>query len=300
MAIAYVCMGSLYGYEVETELPLERLNSGPGSRGVLRIEAAGFPLREPDREPEGVLEEDGWRWYASYEIDGGCLLAMPPTAVFDLAPGPLRVIVDSRGEDPELLEHRIASSAICTLLSMRKDLVLHASSVEAGGRATIFCGPTTRGKSTMARVLGEAGHPVIGEDGIAISLEGEPFAFPGARGIRTRRGESRAVELVPDPGPVEPGPSPVEAVVLLGERGERLEVERLEPARALALLTPNLVHSGGRGSIGVAFNRLAKLLGSVPAFEARLPDDLDALPEAAERLLESTAVGGLNSAPVRG
>jgi hypothetical protein len=281
-------MGSLYGYEVETELPLERLNSGPGQRGVLRVEPAGTPLREPDREPEGALEEDGWRWYASYEVDGGCLLSMPPTAVFDLAPDELRVVVDSDAEDLELLEHRVASSAICTLLSMREDLVLHASAVEADGRAAIFCGPTTRGKSTLARVLGEAGRPVIGEDGIAISLEGEPIAFPGARGIRSRSGESRAVELIPDPGPLEPGPSPVAAVFLLGERGDRLEVERLQPSRALALLTPNLVHSGGRGSIGVAFARLATLLSSVPAFEARLPDDLDALPESALRLLEST------------
>jgi hypothetical protein len=149
-------------------------------------------------------------------------------------------------------------------------------------------------------VLGEAGHPVLGEDGIAISLDGEPAALPGARGVRRRRPRSRAVDLVPDPGPTEPGPSPVGAVVLLGERGEGLEIERLEPARALALLTPNLVHSGGRRSIGVAFNRLAALLGSTPAYEARLPDDLEALPDAAERLLESTDLRGLDSTTVRG
>jgi hypothetical protein len=79
----------------------------------------------------------------------------------------------------------------------------------------------------------------------------------------------------------------VAAVVLLGERGGRLTVEPLEPARALALLTPNLVHSGGRAAIGAAFADLATLLGPTPAFAASLPDDLGALPAAALELLDS-------------
>jgi hypothetical protein len=79
---------------------------------------------------------------------------------------------------------------------------------------------------------------------------------------------------------------------VLGERGTELEVERLEPARALALTTPNLVHSGGIGAIGAAFGSLAALLGRVPALRASLPDDLDALPEAAESLLVRAVAGG--------
>ncbi len=69
-------------------------------------------------------------------------------------------------------------------------------------------------------------------------------------------------------------------------------MERLERARALALLTPNLIHSGGRGSIATAFQRLAALLSTVPAFEISLPDDLAALPGACEALLDATRVRG--------
>jgi hypothetical protein len=279
-------MGSLYGYEVESELPLQRLNSAPGSRGLLTVRRAAEALREPKREPEGVLEDErGNRWYASFEGEGECLLLLPPTGGFLLEPEAGRVTVDARDGDRELLEHRLASSAVCTLLSLRGDLVLHAAAVEANGRAVVFCGPTTRGKSTLVRVLGEGGHPVLAEDGIAISFGGEPLAHPGARGVRTRNGSGRPVTLVPDPGPSEPGNCPVAAVAVLAERGAELEVERLEPARAMALLTPNLVHSGGIGSIGAAFANLARLLGPVPAFRAAVPDDLDALPEAAESLL---------------
>jgi hypothetical protein len=287
-------MGSLYGYEVRSKLPLRRLNRAAGRRGTLIVEEAAQPLREPERSPEGVLEDpQGRRWYASYEgEDGGCLLLLPPTGSFQLHPGERRVTVEWGDSDHELREHRLASGAICTLLSLGDDLVLHASAVEADGRAIVFCGPTTRGKSTLARALGEAGHPVLGEDGIVVSLGDPPTAHPGARGIRVRNGDRPGVTLVPDPGPREPDSCPVEAVIVLGERGGELEVERLDPAVALTALTPSLVHSGGIGSIGIAFGRLARLLGAVPSYRAAFPDDLDALPKAARFLLAKLRAAG--------
>jgi hypothetical protein len=286
-------MSSLYGFEVKSDLPLLRLNSAAGTRGELRIEAAASPHERPDRAPVSALvTDDGHCWYASYELDDGrCLVELPPAASFLLDPADGRVVVDSEASDAELREHRIVSSAVCTLLSMRGDLVLHASAVEAGGRAVLFCGPTQRGKSTLARALGESGRRLLGEDGIAIELgDREPVAFPGARGVRVRRcdGNNQAhTDLLPDPGSGEPDPCPVGAVVLLGERGRGLTVEPLEQARALALLTPNLVHSGSREAIGAAFANLARLLSSTPAFAASLPDDLAALPTSVQRLLDS-------------
>jgi hypothetical protein len=291
-------MGSLYGFEVESELPLHRLNAAAGTRGELRIERAAEPLLPPNREPDGFLEdEQGERWYASYELDGGRrLLQMPPTGSFVLEPEAMRVVVERSDEDDELLEHRIVSSVICTLLGEREDLVLHGAAVESAGRAVVFCGPSLRGKSTLARALGEDGYRLLGEDGVAIELgEDGPIAYPGARGVRVRSldGDGRhRTDLLADPGPGEPGPRPVAAVVLLGERGPVLEIERLERARALALLASNLIHSGSRSALAVGFGRLAMLLGSVPALSVSLPDDLAALPAAAQKFLDSTAVRG--------
>jgi hypothetical protein len=287
-------MGSLYGFEVKTELPLRRLNAAAGTRGELTIDVATKPLAVPRGEPVSTLAgDDGRLFYASHELDGRCLLELPPSGDFLLDPEPVRVAVRVGDGDEGLREHRVASSAVCTLLAMRGDLVLHASAVAVEGRAVLFCGPTGRGKSTLALALGEAGHGVLGEDGVAISLEREgPIAFPGARGIRVRSSGADGgwrTDLVPDPAPREPPPCPVAAVVLLGERGEALSIEPLPPARALALLTPNLVHSGGREAIAAAFARLARLLRTVPAFRASLPEDLGSLPVAAAGLLDVTA-----------
>lgn len=291
-------MGSLYGFEIESDLPLRRLNPVVGTRGTLAVARAEAPLGAPAQEPVSTLVDDaGRRWYASYELeDGRCLLELPPSGGFLVDPRAGRVVVDHRDGDEELLEHRIASSALCVLLALRGDLVLHASAVETDGRAVLFCGPTQRGKSTLARALGEAGHQLLGEDGIAIELGGDqPIAFPGARGVRSRSRDAQGrnrTDLVDDPGGGVPPPCPVVAVVLLEGRGEALAVDPLEPARALALLTPNLVHSGGRGSIGAAFANLATLLGSVPAFSASLPDDLELLSKSARDLLDSTSSDG--------
>ncbi|HEX4464167.1 MAG TPA: hypothetical protein VH042_05965 [Solirubrobacterales bacterium] len=292
-------MSSLYGFEVKSDLPLLRLNSARGTRGELRIEAAVEPLERPDQAPVSTLiSDDGHCWYASYELDDGrCLIELPPSARFLLEPAggrvvvdSGRVVVDSEASDAALREHRIVSSAVCTLLAMRGDLVLHASAIEADGRAVLFCGPTQRGKSTLARALGEAGHRLLGEDGVAIELgNGEPVAFPGARGVRVRGRDGNGLprtDLLPDPGSGVPGPCPVAAVVLLGERGERLTVERMQSVRALAMLTPNLVHSGSRIALGAAFANLAGLLSSTLAFAASLPDDLGALRANAELLLD--------------
>jgi hypothetical protein len=285
-------MGSLYGYEVETDLPLQRLNAARGTRGTVTVDTADGPLAEGRGEPVSALVSDeGKLWYASHELNGKCLLELPPTGEFLLDPDSCRVTIAAGEDEFEQLEHRIASSAICTLLALRGDLALHASAVAVGGRAVVFCGPSQRGKSTLVRTLGELGYPILGEDGVAIDPQSTPMVFPGARGVRLRTDPaSRAAELTPDPGPTEPGPCPLGAIVLLGERVADLESERLEPARALALLTPNLVHSGGRGAIAAAFARLARVLGAVPVLRVSFPDDLGALPDAAKSFLDSTSV----------
>jgi hypothetical protein len=289
-------MGSLYGFEVESEFPLRRLNAAAGTRGSLTVSAARGPLA-PDRgEPVITLvADDGRRYFASHELDGTCLLELPPTGELLLEPRAMRLAVDWRDDDEELLEHRIASAGICTLLAMRGDLVLHAAAVGTDDGAVVFCGPTRRGKSTLAATLGRLGRPLLSEDGVVVELDGAagPTAYPGARGVRMRlSGGDGRTDLLADPGPSEPSPSPIAAVVLLGERGEALAIEPLERARALALLTPHVVHSGGRAALGGAFARLATLLGAVPAFSASLPDDLAALPAAAEEFLDSAIVRG--------
>jgi hypothetical protein len=284
-------MGSVFGFEVSSDYPLRRLNAAAGTRGTIHVRRPASVPSEPQGEPQSKLEsDDGELIYASYATERGCLLTMPPTGDFLIEPGAGTVTVEDDQEHLDLFEHRLTSSAICTLLAMRGDLALHSSTIRAGGGAVVFCGPSHQGKSTLARSLGEAGHEVLAEDGVDVSLEGRPTAYPGPRGVRIRR--PGGVDLAPDPGPAEPPPLPVSAVVVLGERGARLEFETLEPALALTQLTPALIHDGSRAGIGDAFARLARLLHTVPVFRARLPDDLAALPSASRKVLDCVTDAG--------
>jgi hypothetical protein len=286
-------MPSLYGYEIESELPLTRLNQAPGTRGAISISQLTDPPAASEGEPVAQVDaEDGTPLYVVYVEDGRCALKMPPSGWFELDPNAGTVGVLREGGDDELLEHRISSTAICTLLAMRGDLTLHASGVALDGRAVIVCGASWAGKSSLARALGEAGHEVLGEDGIAIDLTAEPIAYPGPRGVRVRSGEGEGlrVDLAPDPGPAEPGPCAIGAVILLLERGDELLIERLDPTVALTRLTQTMIHDGTHDGISASFARLARLLHTVPGFTASLPDDLPELPAAAQDLLDATGL----------
>jgi hypothetical protein len=291
-------VGSLYGYEIDSELPLGRLNRSPGTRGKIRVAEAAEPLAAPqDVEPVDVQKtETGEPWFVSYELAASCLLRMPPVGSFLLEPEELQVTVQVGSDEAELLEHRIVSTAVCTMLAMRGDLALHAAGIETRGQAVLICGASLRGKSTLAATLGSLGHPLLAEDGSVIDVGNiEPVAFAGARGVRMRPvGDvrPRSALLAPDPGPREPEPCPVGALVLLAARGQALRVECLDRTRALTSIAQNLIHSGGYAAVGAGFERLAHVLRTVPAFEASLPDDLAALPEAAQSLLDALDMTG--------
>jgi hypothetical protein len=283
-------VGSLYGYEIDSELPLRRLNAAPGHRGAIAVRMAGNGLDERAGRVTAYVEtEAGQAIYAGAELSDGYLISIPNSAAFHVQPDERTIAVAPRGPNEEV-EHRLGCSALCTMLALRGDLSLHASAVEEAGRAVLFCGPAGHGKSTLASALGELGHPVLCEDGAVVEVSGDgALALPGPRGVRIRRRSDNRVRvsLVADPGPREPAPCPVAAVALLEERGVELRSERLAPAEAVALLTPHLIHTGGEASLATSFARLGSLLRRVPAYRVSLPDDRAALPEASGQLLES-------------
>lgn len=59
------------------------------------------------------------------------------------------------------------------LLHQREQAVLHASAVNVGGKAVLFCGRSGAGKSTMAAALGAAGYALLNDDISVIGRDGE-------------------------------------------------------------------------------------------------------------------------------
>lgn len=288
-------MGSVHGFEVESEVELARLGRAAGRRGTLRIATtADDPLDRPG-ELTAWDERDG----VSFAIArcAGATMTVHCSATGDyLVDGPRTAVTvrAAAGVEPAWLEHRLLSVVVPLMLAERGDLVLHAAAVALDGRALLFAAPSGRGKSTLAAALTRAGAALIAEDGVVLDVGGgrAPAAWSGPRGVRLRApGRSSAEHgfaagLMTD-GHSEPDPrTPVGALVLLRERGRDPAPAPLSPAVAAVRLAPALEHAGGPEGVRRSFALLAALAAAVPSYEVSLPDDLALLPAAAGALLE--------------
>ena len=304
-------MGSVYGYELESELPLRRVRDLPGPRGSLRLERGAEDSL--DRPGELIAAHDwgpGGNRFELVSRERTLLLSWTVSGAFEIDPaaGWIGVLT------PEFSEHRLASTVIPLLLAERGDLVFHASAVAVGGRAVLFCAPSGRGKSTLALQAHRLGHGVLSDDGAVVEVGRGGTAWPGLHGVvveeaggagtRTGAVEARSPMsrrrrlrmLAADP---DCGPAPVAAICELTERGDDLSVARLSPVEAVPALDHCLIHAGGSGSLRRAFSLLARLVERTPVFRVAMPDAMSRAGAATAGLLEAVlAADSVPTAPL--
>ena len=291
---------ALYGYEVESPLGFTLLRSGAGERGRLIIE----PTSEEEligRAGELVWwsEVDGSR-YVLANVPGGTLGWCSTSGAYLTEPAAARLRVVRQGSQ-ENWEHRLGAVMAPLLLAGRGDLSLHAATIETEAGALVVCGPSGRGKSTLAAALATAGAAIASEDGTVISdLDTAPRAWPGLTGVRLTGPamralgvpsvnggpENKARRLLTHDG-AESGsrPIPVGAVLVLRQRGgSAVSIRPLDPIDALPAVMPSAIYAGPP-ALEQTLNLAARLLERIPAYEVRLPDDLTALGRAAATLL---------------
>jgi hypothetical protein len=291
--------GSLYGFDVATDVPLARLRPEGGTRGTLTLALA--ELREP---PGGELVHD---WLGPTGVTFRmlrvgdrlhCSCSATGSFVVDAQAGSIEA--QPRSEITEMWEHRMVGTAIPLLLAERGDLVVHAAAVETAAGAVVFVGPPGRGKSTLALTGPTVGLRVLAEDGVDVDADG--VVWPGPRGVRIRRDvvDTLALETRFTPGGTlgrkathfvsedayATEPTPLAAVVMLAERSRTgLVAASIDPVAAVPALVPSLIF-GGSDRLGEAFALACRLVERVPIFRASMPDDLSAAPGALRELVE--------------
>jgi hypothetical protein len=284
--------GALFGYAIETDLPLARLRSAVAGRGTLRLAPGDIGLLDLPGELVGWYEtaEPPWR-IALARTRTGVLADCSNTGTFLVEPGEQRVRAVPRDDTGPRWQHVMVATAIPLLLSELGDLVLHASAVVADGRAVAFCAPAGRGKSTLAYRLATAARPLLAEDGLVLTPHEDGWlAWPGPKGVRLLNGDQPGKRThVVDPAAEMEEPAPLAAAVVLDERGDGpLEVERLEPVEGVQALMANATFVPGDGTRR-AFSAIARVAERIPVHRARLPDDLEAIVPAGEELLARVA-----------
>jgi hypothetical protein len=304
-------MGSLYGYEIDSDVPLSRVSEVPGELGRITVRVAeDHPLDDPAEVTRLVPDADGHPRYVAARLGGRTLAWHADAGSFTVDPESM--LIAHRSADSVLAagaerwEDRLASNAVPLLLGQVGGQPLHAAANLVGDRAVVICGVTGRGKSTLSAALAAAGHPAISEDGVVLFGSGAGHAaWPGATGALLTASAAEAIGVSVD-GPADPRgrhlhdgirtadrPGQVAVIGFLRERGgSKVAVERLDSAKTHRELLDHLLIAGPVGAR--EFAALARVAESAEGVLLRVPDSLEAVREGAERLTE--IAGGASGA----
>lgn len=294
-------MGSLFGFDIDSELPLTRLRSADGPRGRIVVARAGPGILDEPAEITSIdsLETaSGQHVFVVGNAGDRHMIGCSATGSYRFSNHEMRVETAPEGT-PEMWEHRLLSVIIPIMLAGRGDLVLHACAVEIARKAVLFCGPPMRGKSTLALTFSELGHRVLSEDGAVFERLADGWVvWPAATGARIRVESDHGVvaKVVTHLSSPEAGPLPPGAVVLLEPRGGTGVPVPADRATSLVDLTTHLLHRGAVDAFRPAFGLLAELLADVPVMRVSVPDDLLGLPAAAANL--AACLGELEPAAI--
>jgi hypothetical protein len=113
--------------------------------------------------------------------DGDCLVTVTKVARYRVRNGTEIIIDPAAGSSERNVRLFLLGTALGALCHQRGLLPLHASAIEAGGRAIAFMGPSGAGKSTIAARLQSRGYRVLCDDICVVSFDadGRAVAWPG-------------------------------------------------------------------------------------------------------------------------
>ena len=118
--------------------------------------------------------------------DDDCLVTATKVARYRVRNGAEIIVDPMAGSSERNVRLFLLGTALGVLCHQRGLLPLHASAIDADGRAVAFMGPSGAGKSTIAARLQSRGYRVLCDDVCVLSLaaDGRPLAWPGLPRLR--------------------------------------------------------------------------------------------------------------------
>lgn len=167
-----------FGLEIASQIELPVFAAGRSDHADVEILLA--PVARP-AEDGAAMEFRTW-----IARPGMMVLDVPDVARFRIEGGQ-RIFVDpAEGRTPAQAVPHLQGSALAALLQQRRQLPMHAGSIETSRGAVLLIGTSGVGKSTLTNALVGRGYRMMGDDVTPVSLDeqGRPqaiSAFPASR-----------------------------------------------------------------------------------------------------------------------
>lgn len=302
---------SAYGQRLYSELELPELRpiaEGP-ARWTFRVVS--------DSEDRADLELLGAEpIYGSvearlYRHADGYRITVHDTGVFDLLNDGTDILWQPT-PDPwwDFGRAHLLGRVLATCMQLAGIVTLHGSAVALDGRVVGFLAPKHFGKSTLARMLQEAGASFVTDDALPITVESPIQVLPGIHSLRVVPKDGQAVELA-DGTVIQPGrdgkivmppmaedrvlldPAPLAAIYLLrpvaADAGTAAATRVKLTGMDAAIRLVSQVKIGamlGSSFAGELLRSAAAIAMNAPVYELSIVRDLDRLPEVTEQLLD--------------
>lgn len=222
----------------------------------------------------------------------------------------VRLIACHPSADQNTIDHLADDHVAPRIIAAGGELVLHGSVSLVGSRIAVFLGKTGAGKSTLAASLHAAGHRLLGDDAVVISVEGETIrgesVYPSLRLFRESINQvfresvdTAAMAFYSDKphvaaaglGGAGTGAYPLGAIYTLAGGEEGVSLDLYSPAEACMALVENsfALDPLDQASATQRMAQAARIAATVPCYELSYPYDFALLPEARARVIASLA-----------
>lgn len=249
--------------------------------------------------------------------DDTLFLHFPEMACFAISlNGRLVTCYAKAGLAPATVRHLLLDQVLPRLFAhFYSYIVSHASFLSINGKGVCFLADSGWGKSTMAAGLGTAGHTILTDDCLAISIENnQVIGIPAYHGIRLlpdsiknlrylfdNTGEpfaeytsKKRISLI-KPVYRDPGPLPMQALFLLtspqeGKECTKAKIQSVGGLHGMKELLKNsfCLDVGDRQWQKEHFRRLSALATSgLPMFSMSYPREYEVLPEVVKTIMHT-------------
>jgi hypothetical protein len=282
---------------------------------VARQAVESFRRHEEGTAHPAVLGEPYHEWRTPdqairaqfFAVPDGYLIRFPAIADFGVSrDGRFIECWPSAGADVEDIEHLFLNQVWPLAQGRVGRLMFHASAVALNDSECLaFCGPSGKGKSTLAASFAQGGYAFLTDDGLALE-EGAAgwLGFPAHVSLRLWPQAARALALE---GSVRSGRKHrfhasttlpacsdqrrLRAFYFLGADSPEIHFEPMDRSQVLIELTRNsfLLETQERSSLASHFDRLSNLVSALPFFRLDYPRNFERLGEVHRAILLSVA-----------